>query len=70
MVYVVEKIIKGGAYLYLQRSLYDRRTKKRTTECVKYLGARDKVTKKQIDEAMDDAVKEEKKALKRGRKKK
>jgi len=54
MVHIVKKKIKNKTYLYLQRSIYNKKTKRRSTEHVAYLGRCDLLSDKEIKEIVDD----------------
>ena len=52
MVHLVKKIFNKKVYLYVQRSKYDKKTKKRSTEHVMYLGLESSISKKKIKEIL------------------
>lgn len=44
MVSIVRKIVKGHTYIYIYKSVYDKKLKKGRSIFVKYLGREDKYT--------------------------
>ena len=59
MVHIVKKKIKGKNYLYIQRSIYNPKTKKRSTEHCGYLGREDKYTSEQIEQKLKEVEENE-----------
>ncbi len=63
MVYIVRKKIHGFNYLYLQKSIWNKATKKNSTKCVAYLGKEGKITEEYIQQRKkeeEQKIKEEK----------